>query len=92
MWIFIVTIVMWVVGLGSCVENNMVVFQGMTIPELCLWQRWFDWTCFGCGLTRSVVCASHFDVVSSLGYHPFGALLLYGYTVHCVFRLYRMKR
>lgn len=67
--LFIISIV--IVAFGIILEPSLdsVSFFGYALPEVCYIKRFFDISCLGCGLTRSVVFAFHFDLQTSLQMH-----------------------
>ena len=64
-------VVAWAVLLIALVHPP----HGTGVP-VCLARHLTDLPCPGCGLTRSVSCASRGLLTESFGYHPFGILLL----------------
>ncbi|HEY4330784.1 MAG TPA: DUF2752 domain-containing protein [Phycisphaerae bacterium] len=49
---------------------------GVGLP--CAFHKMTGMPCPGCGLTRSVLALLHGNMTDSIGYHPFGPLLLLG--------------
>ena len=43
--------------------------------SVCMMKNLFDLPCPGCGLTRSITCVSHLEIVKAWNYHPFGLLV-----------------
>ena len=48
---------------------------------LCLWRRLTDFSCAGCGLTRSFCAMSDGQVLGAFQQHPAGPLLYFGMVV-----------
>ncbi len=46
------------------------------LPDICLFKRMVGMGCPGCGLTRSVAAAAHFQFGEALQFHLFGPFLL----------------
>ncbi len=67
--LFVISMV--IVTFGIILEPSLdsVSFFGHPLPEVCYIKRFFDISCLGCGLTRAVVFAFHFDLQNSLQMH-----------------------
>jgi len=61
-------------GLGAGLEAT----HTQLLPELCLFKRIFDLSCPGCGMTRAMLCLSHFDLAGAWSFNPFSLLLAGG--------------
>lgn len=71
--LFLISIVIIIFGITLEPSVDSVSFFGYPLPEVCYIKRFFDMSCLGCGLTRSVVFAFHFDLQTSLQMH-FGGI------------------
>lgn len=47
-----------------------------TVPHVCLFSYFTGYPCPGCGVTRSLIAMSHFDLAGSLDANPAGTLLM----------------
>jgi hypothetical protein len=60
-----------VLGLAALTATAMMATVGL--PGLpCVFRSVFGIPCPGCGMTRSMMCVWHGDLVGSLRYHPLG--------------------
>jgi hypothetical protein len=66
-WVLCVLIIVFGIILEP--STDFVSFLGYPLPEVCYVKRFFDISCLGCGLTRSVVFAFHFEFQTSLHMH-----------------------
>ncbi len=48
--------------------------DGLGVP-ICWFKSYFELSCPGCGLTRSVTCISQLQFSKAWSYHPFGVLV-----------------
>lgn len=62
--------------------------ESLVIPETCLFVRWFNTRCAGCGLTRGVIRTIQGDFHGGMRYHP-AAVAVAGFVAfHFVFQGY----
>jgi hypothetical protein len=66
-WVFSLVVIIF--GLILEPSTSSVSLFGHPIPQLCYFKRFFELSCLGCGLTRSVVFAFHLDIETSLFMH-----------------------
>jgi len=46
------------------------------LPDLCLFERWFDHACLGCGMTRALSTALHGDPAAAQALNPLAGYAL----------------
>lgn len=69
-------------GRWSLVAASVILIGAVVIPsggvgiQLCLFKKVTGLPCFGCGLTRSVICTAHGQLTQALIYNPFGLLVM----------------
>ena len=81
--LFIISIVIVTFGIVLEPSLDSVSFFGYPLPEICYVKRFFDISCLGCGLTRAVVFAFHFDLQTSLQMH-FGGIPISIFTLYYI--------
>ena len=76
--------------LGCILEpsTEYVSLFGYPIPEICYTKRFFDISCLGCGLTRSVVYTFHFDIATALQMHLGGIPISLGALFYTTQQIY----
>ena len=60
--------------------------------ELCLFKRISGQPCFGCGLTRAVICTAHGQWTQAFIYNPFGLLVLPAALAYVAIRIWPFRR
>ena len=60
--------------------------------ELCVFKQVCGQPCFGCGLTRSVICTAHGQWTHALLYNPFGLLILPAAMAYVLIRSWPARR
>jgi len=57
--------------LALCGIPVEIILQG---PTFCLFRRWFDMECYGCGLTRALSFFAHGEIAIALSYNRLALL------------------
>ncbi|MBX7165773.1 MAG: DUF2752 domain-containing protein [Pirellulales bacterium] len=65
---------------------------GQPLPELCLWQRYFQAPCPGCGLTRCFISLAHGRLADAWRFHPAGILLFAAVAAQVPYRGWQLCR
>ena len=71
-------------------SSESVFLWGWPIPEVCLYQRFLQVDCLGCGMTRSTVYALQGEFSLAFEHHILGPILAVAVVVHTLYRLWRM--
>ena len=80
------------VSVGLLLEPGpeFVTLWGWPIPQVCLYQRFLDVSCLGCGLTRSTVYAIHGEIVLAFEHHVVGPILVAVVGGQTLYRLFKI--
>lgn len=73
-------------------STGFLDLQGITIPELCAWRRFFGIECLGCGLTRSFVFIGHGDWQAAWDMNRIGPFLYALVAFQVPYRAFRLWR
>ena len=79
-----------IVGLTLEPGPEHVTIFGWPIPEVCLYQRFLNVACLGCGLTRSTVYAIHGEPMLAFEHHFAGPILASFAVAQVLYRLWKM--
>jgi len=60
------------------------------LPHFCLFQKIFRIPCLGCGIVRSIIAISEFDLVSSWQYNPIGIFIMLFIIIQIPLRIFAM--
>lgn len=81
----------WNILISTCLILLLIPFINIStlnsIPHFCLFQKIVGIPCPVCGVTRSVVSLSEFNIVESFSYNPAGILIVFSLVLQIPLRI-----